>query len=463
MEQELRSKKLWSMWDDYIRKELSAAIEMQRRRLPIDEKKRLELKEVITSEEQQVREILYTETNDPKFNAGSPKQVQHYLYEVLHLPTKTNHKTHKVSSDDSSIKELISARPEYKTKLDLILASRHYKKLLSSYINVELDPDGLLPGTWTVPGTETGRWSSGKSSRGRGCNLQTIPKPIRYMVCSPPNRIFIQAALSQAEARVVAAEARCTGLMDLFADSSRSVHMENAQAIFNHPVKKDTPEYVLAKKCIHAAHYRMTARKFALEAGLKVKRADEILESYHRNYPEIRRWHEEVKQKILSTGTLTTCFGRSRTFYTGLAEVILTGKLSNDAWKDACSYLPQATVPDITNHGLLSVSEQLDWAWLHHQGHDSIIVSVPIDRAGVSAQVIKKAMSQEICIHGKTFTIPVDVQWGYNMFLMRDYKGESGFTYEEWDEWARGELKNEPIREHFESHVLVDYIEGELS
>ena len=456
MEVELREKNLWGMWEDYVRKELSCALEMQRTRLPIDEAKRLELKTIIEGELQSVQTLLGSQTGK-ELNVNSPKQIQEYLYETLGLPQKFHHKTRRLSADDTAVKELISSHPTHKAKLDLLLGARHLRKLLSSYINVELDPDGLLPGTWTVPGTETGRWSSGKSPRGRGANLQTLPKPIRYMVIPPEGRVFIQADLSQAEARVVAFLAKCQGLMDLFADGSRSVHGENARAIFGHDVEKDSPEYVTAKKCIHAAHYRMTSRKFALEAGLPLKRADEILEGYHQLYPEIRRWHEEVKHQVLTTGVLTTPFGRNRTFYTALGEVLLVGRISNDSWKDACSYLPQATVPDVTNHLMLAVWESCV-CWLHHQGHDSFILSVPEGREGETCLLIREVETRQqalnpVVIHGRTLSIPVDISWGYNMFHMMKWSGEGSLPRDEWAEWVAGQS---PISSHFKGDLGDD-------
>lgn len=239
----------------------------------------------------------------------------------------------------------------------------------------------------------------------------------------------------QAEARVVAYDARCQNLIDIFNDPKRQLHLETGRMMFGHDVKKDTEEYKKTKGVVHGAHYRMTGRKLAPLLRIPLKEAEALMERYHSVRPEIRRWHEEIKQRIVTKGLLETPFGRKRVFYTALAELRLTGKMSNDAWKDACSYIPQATVPDITNKGLLRLWQTLDYIRLHHQGHDSFLISVPWDKLWEVCPLIKKCLSIPLLIHGRSFIIPTDIAVGYNWFGLKKWEGESKLSYDDWSKW----------------------------
>ena len=440
IEKQLRFRGLWDLYAGHVNKELGIALEMQRTRLPINADNLKLLKgfcdEALASSRQRWEAGDKASVPFPKdLNVNSPKQVAEFLYGTLGLKPKYKRGSVGPSADENAIMELraenIGLEP-----LRWIMEERHLRKLKSSYLEAELDEDGRLPGNWCVCGTETGRWSSGKSPRGRGLNIQTIPKSIRHAVVPPPGSIFISPDLSQAEARVVAYLAGCQGLIDLFNDSTKNIHMENGLAIFGHYPIQDSPDYVLAKQCIHAANYRMTAKRFSVEAGIELAKASQILEAYHMRYPEIRRWHMAIRDDILKNGFLHTTFGRERLFYQARAEVLLTGKLSNEAWKDAISYIPQATVPDVTNKGMLEVWENLDYLRLHAQTHDGFLASIPIAKLGEAADFIKKSLTIPINIGERTLTIPVEISAGYSWGLLKKWTGERILELEEWQKWV---------------------------
>jgi uracil-DNA glycosylase family 4 len=186
IEKALRKRGLWSV-HEFVTKEIGLALEMQRCRLRIDPVRKAELK-ALMSEAKEELDLKWTmpalagESKRP--NVNSPKQVSEFLYGHLKLPTKT--RDGSVVSDETAITELKAQHPNV-PELGWILEERHLRKLSSSYLDVELEPDGTWAGSWCPHGTETGRWSSGKGARGRGLNLQTVPKAVRWMVV-PPER-----------------------------------------------------------------------------------------------------------------------------------------------------------------------------------------------------------------------------------------------------------------------------------
>jgi DNA polymerase I-like protein with 3'-5' exonuclease and polymerase domains len=422
IQNELKAKGLWGTYESYVNKELFAALEMQRTRLPHDSQAHDGLKQLVTSQAETTRSFLELVAGQT-LNVNSPKQVRDYLYGKKALRPILDRQG-KLCSDENALKVLRTRYPDCQ-ELELIIKERHLRKKLSSYLNVTLDPDGYLGCSWNVAGTETGRWSSGKSPRRRGLNLQTVPKVLRNSYRSPRGRVFIQPDLSQAEARVVAYLSRCSGLMELFNDPTRSIHMENAVAIFGTRPKKDSKEYVLAKQCLHAANYKMGPERFSIEANITKQRASEILTAYYTHYPEIPMWHQRTKEAILAVGKLVTPLGRDRYFYNARAEVELTGTMSGESWRNAIAYVPQATVPDVLNKGMLKTWQELDYVWLHHQGHDSCLISVPVDKLGEAATRLRDNLTVPIPVSGMELTIPVEVAWGFNWHPMLPWKGET--------------------------------------
>jgi uracil-DNA glycosylase family 4 len=460
IEKELKQRKLHSLYHDYVNVELGLALEMQRLRLPVSEANRTELSNCINAaltetcgkwNGETLMEKLAAEQVRKKPNVGSSKQVCSFLYNDLGLKPKYKWGTQTPRADEDAIMELRAEYPDVK-ELKWILEERHLRKLRSSYIDVARDEDGRLPGAWYVCGTETGRWSSGKSNRGRGTNLQTIPKPLRHMVVPPEGYIFVQPDLSQAEARMVAYLAGCERLIGLFNDTSKNIHMENGKAIFGSYPVKDSPDYVLAKACVHASNYRMQAKTFSVQAGILLRKAAEVLEGYHATYPEIRQWHQHIRDEVFRTGRLVTPFGRERLFYTARAEIMLTGKMGNDAWREALAYKPQATIPDIVNKAMIQLWEEIPEARFFHQGHDAFLCAVPVEMLSVVATAIKKYCTMPIEVEGidgvtRTLTIPAETACGYSWLAMKGWDGEETLTKEEWETWAAKKYNFNAIKE----------------
>lgn len=190
---QLKQRGLWPV-HEFVTQEISLALEMQRSRLYVDQAKRAELKALVNEaqadldakwardDHERLLKKLAQEIPFKRPNVNSPKQVAEFLYEQLKLPKKTWQG--KVIADETALTELRAKYPKVE-EINWILEERHLRKLNSSYLDIELEPDGTLGGGWCPNGTETGRWTSGKGPRGRGLNLQTVPKAIRWMITPP--------------------------------------------------------------------------------------------------------------------------------------------------------------------------------------------------------------------------------------------------------------------------------------
>lgn len=135
--------------------------------------------------------LLCTMNDHPAFMVTQHAKVAEFLYTCLKLPTKTNREG-GVTTDDDALVSLMATcqmeiqnsksdkrRTEWKYKLaavKLVRNIRGYDKLLSSYINIDISPDGRVRSNYNITGTETGRWSSSKFWDDTGLNGQTIPR-----------------------------------------------------------------------------------------------------------------------------------------------------------------------------------------------------------------------------------------------------------------------------------------------
>jgi len=391
-------------------------------------------------------------------NVGSPKQVCDFLYNELKLKAKKNHKTGGLTSDENALRELRVEYPQHKPVLNAFIEDRKITKKIDSYIEVVFDEDGYIPYSANPPGTETNRWAFSKSPRDRGLNVQTLPKVMRVMCDAPPGRAFICPDLPQADARIVAWDARCERLIELFLNPNIHFHLENCIRLFGltkeeaygkdeHgiPWKDRDPRYVLGKAMGHAANYRMAAKRLAMELGIDLPEAKRLLNFYLFGlYPEIPRWHNTIKERISKVGVLETPwpFERKRTFYGAWGELMLRGKLAETTWNEACAHIPQSAVADIVNTGMAGLWKDKPYVWFHKHDHDSYLASVPIDLLGDACRAALDHLRVELRIHGRPLTMVPEMQYGQNYGLLVEWKGEEQFDYEAW--WPKVSKKLEP-------------------
>lgn len=170
----------------------AVAFELTRNGMLVDIERRDKIKDIAEKrfiEDQRMLDAIVGSS----VNVGSPQQKKKLLYETWKLPEKTN-KDQKTSTDEDAIVSLISytkdylsglrteeKRLEWKKKLAglmIILKLQGYRKLLGSYINIDIHPDGRVRSSYKITGAETGRWSCSKYFDNTGVNAQTMPREI---------------------------------------------------------------------------------------------------------------------------------------------------------------------------------------------------------------------------------------------------------------------------------------------
>ena len=127
---------------------------------------------------------------------------------------------------------------------------------------------------------------------------------------------------------------------------------------------------------------------------------------YFKAFPAHYKWHEWVRQQILTRGFLISLMGRKRCFF---------GRRDDDkVIRDAIAYDPQSSLVDIVNKGMLRVWDA-NVCQLLMQNHESILVQYPQEEEDEIVPKIQAALYHEIKLnHGRTLTIPYGCQTGWN-------------------------------------------------
>lgn len=357
-----------------------------------------------------------------ELNPNSPKQVLSWLKEEgVKLP-KVFDKAKGSSRESTDAKSL--KRVRLKQDLPGLKELQEIKglaKALSSYINFDVRADGRLSYSLNITGTETLRFSGNKDSWDRGFNIQTIPREggevsIKSMFVAPPGYTFIEADLSQAETRYVAYASACPKLIEML-ESKADIHKHVAHAILKE-LSLPSSEYSkdwrnLGKKTGHGANYLMKEGTFVenvfneMDKILTKKEGKLILSSYFGEFPEVRRWHGEIRQELYRTRKLKAPTGWERYFY---------GRPGDDMLREAVAWAPQHTIPYITNQMMLHLCSERRRGNLNFQllvqVHDALYLLVPdewVVRVGRACLDVK-SWHPKISLPGGDLIIPVEVE-----------------------------------------------------
>jgi len=354
------------------------------------------------------------------FNPGSDDQVKVVLYDVLKLPKRT--KDGKLRSDEEALKDL---RPHDDTGLiDALLKITKSTTMRSILERIAPGDDGINRSFYNPAGTENGRFSSAGSFLMPSTNHQNITKreaagEPRYDVrrCFVPGVgfSFVEGDLSGAEAWPSAALANDLGLLRKLEEGT-DIHRWTASRIFGKRIDEITwAERQLGKMARHALNYGMqwatfqrnvNAQSDRTEVSVAAVEAKRICAGYHELHPRLQEWWKTVAQKLQHDKQMTTCFGRTRTFFGRGAYTWLS-----DTHREAIAFEPQSTVADLLNRGLLRWWRQHDSkiGEVRMQVHDSVVLVVPNAKVKLAARLLQRCLTEEVTVNGITFTIPVDV------------------------------------------------------
>jgi len=322
---------------------------------------------------------------------------------------------------------------------------------------------------YNVSGTKTFRLGSKAILGEYGTNLQNWEKSLRKLVIPDDGFCFVQVDQAGAEALVVAYLCRPGSLRELFKNRIKS-HNYVALNVFPQQWAKLTSSevvtacrtspinrlnevegwkelqslikesdgweskrryYFIAKKLGHASNYGMGAERLRMsileETGgaiaLSREEAEQLVNEYHKLFPEIRAWHSTTYVKAKSERLLRNLFNH---------PYRITEYLSDKILKELYAWVPQSTVGTITNIAYTKMYhyiriKKLNWMLLANT-HDSYLLQCPPDESLDCAKKAQEFLNVTLKspVDGASFTMKSEAQVGYNWGPYHETKNPEG-------------------------------------
>jgi DNA polymerase-1 len=341
------------------------------------------------------------------FQIGSPKQLQHVLFEKLKLPvvrkTKTGYST------DEAVLEQLSAQHPLPAR---ILAYRRLAKLKSTYIDAlppSIDPKtGRIHPTYHQMGAATGRLSASDP------NVQNIPirtaegVRIREAFVARVGWRLVSADYSQVELRILAHFSGDESLVAAFR-ADEDVHQRTAAGVLGvDPSQVDAEQRARAKAINFGIIYGSTAFGIANQLGIAAAEAQKTIDAYFERYHGVRRFLDETVEEARRCGWVTTLLGRRR-YLPDLGS--RNRVLRNAAERMAVNTVVQGTAADLIKKAMVDVDAALRRATLRAQMilqvHDELVFEAPDEEVEAVATLARERMESVW-----TLAVPLRVEVG---------------------------------------------------
>ncbi len=370
-------------------------------------------------------------------NLNSPQQLSRLLYSDFEFPIKYDRKTKRPTTDAHALRSLLRQYTKESSEKHMLLKTlleyRKMEKLRSTYAEMEVDSDGRIHTSYGW--ISTYRLSSSESHFGKGGNLQNIPvrseegKEVRKLFIADKGKVFLARDYIQAEAMVVAWEARDLRLMEMY-QAGIDVHWERTKELFEFPENLeydpnelfelsglDEPKSLkwfrdLNKRFVHGGNYRMGAFKqhmILTTEGVYVPLSfcKEAMNMFKIRNPLTIQWQNKVAEKIKRDRILITPLGRKRVF---------RGRLDEDLINSAIAFVPQSTVGEMCQLGTAHVyNKEPDFEPLLNN-HDEVLGQCDDDPETIAKcdKSLEKAMRIPLEINEMELIIPTEAKLGPN-------------------------------------------------
>ena len=172
--------------------------------------------------------------------------------------------------------------------------------------------------------------------------------------------------------------------------------------------------YKKAKQTIHALNYGVEIPMMSMESGLPQEICQWQNAFYHSTFPGIKIRQKLLKEKLKEQRKVESVFGRRRYFFAPYNHNLLN---KGYAWPS------QSFIGELTNVALRtlwseSLRHQVDdrhiWCLPCMNNHDGIVNRIKLGTRERVTELIKSAFNIPVTVHGRAFTVPIDVSFGPN-------------------------------------------------
>lgn len=360
-------------------------------------------------------------------NYNSPPQVKNLLYIDLELPPqykrrKSAREKRKITTGEDALKKLARLHEVPA----MIIERRKLSKLISTFLDVSVSPEGRVHSSYNVTGTDFGgRWSSSKSiilSYGPG-NLQNIPKIARPLYTAPKGYVFLEADYIQAEAVVVAYLCLDTVLMKLFTDAfgmsatertkGYDVHRYTAALMYDIPIEEVTKEQrVIGKVLRHSGNYAAGPGVTANKLEISIAEAKPILKLYYQKNHLLPLWHKRVQMELRQSRTMVNLFGREHRFL---------DRWGDSLFRSAYAFIPQSSIGELLSISLREAYDKLGSdIRIALQLHDGMYSIIHHSEVKDVMKALREIMIKEVPVGQETMKIDVSFAVGEDWGSMKE-------------------------------------------
>lgn len=148
------------------------------------------------------------------------------------------------------------------------------------------------------------------------------------------------------------------------------------------------------------SNYGLGIPKLARMLNISEASAQELQDFYFDLCPEIKLWHNRIKKEIADNGYISNIFGR-RGWFLNKNDVTLYNK--------AFAFIPQSTIADLINHGIVNIYEKYPEIQVLMQVHDSAVCQYPIEKKEIYRKAILECLTIELP-YNPPLIIPADMK-----------------------------------------------------
>ena len=202
---------------------------------------------------------------------------------------------------------------------------------------------------------------------------------------------FVVADYSQIELRILAHLSKDPGLLGAF-KAGEDIHTETAARVFGLTADTVTADARRRAKAINfGLLYGMEA--YGLADRLKIGRAEarEHMDTYFRQFPDVRQYLREVVQEARRVGHTTTLFGRRRYLPELLSGNWRTRQMGE---RMALNAPVQGSAADVMKMAMIGLDGRLapDEARMLLQIHDELVFEVREDAVATTVHLVREMM-----------------------------------------------------------------------
>ena len=334
-----------------------------------------------------------------EFNIDSPRQLGTILFEKLVISKKAK-KTK--SGQYSTSEDVLQKHVNDHEIVPLLLDYRSLKKLKSTYVdplpNLVDEADGRIHTHFMQTVAATGRLSSTNP------NLQNIPirtekgREIRKAFVPRDDNHWIMAAdYSQIELRIIAALSGDQNMIDAF-KKGLDIHAATAAKVYGVDISDVTREQRGNAKAVNfGIIYGQSAFGLSQNLGISRTEAKQIIDSYFEQYPTIKTYMDQTKERAKELGYVETIMQRRRY----LPDITSNNAIVRGyAERNAINAPIQGSAADVIKIAMIKVFDRMKKenvkTKMTLQVHDELLFDVPKDEEEIMRKIVQEEMENAV-------------------------------------------------------------------